>query len=74
MNMRMIEMSIKNRKITEVADLEKKAEFIEYPEEIKEIPQTSTQKLENLLKDKNLREKFFEGVTYEKDPTESTEE
>jgi hypothetical protein len=67
MNMRMAEMNLKNKKRTVVSDLEKKAKYIEYPEEISEIAPTQPQKLDNILKDKSLREKFFEGVTYEKD-------
>ena len=69
MSMRMTEMNIKKNKITPVIDLEKKEKYIEYPEEIKLTPKLPTQKLEEILKDRNLREKFFQGVEYQKDPT-----
>lgn len=73
MSMRMSEMNAKNKKESVISDFEKKRKFIEYPEEIKPIEKTASQKLEDLLKDKNLREKFFEGVEYQKDPSEETD-
>jgi len=70
MTMRMREMNEKKNKKT-VYDYERKDKYIEYPEEIKPMQKTPTQKLEDLLKDKNMREKFFEGIEYKNDPSES---
>ena len=71
--MRISEMNLKNNKKTEVSDLEKKTKYIEYPEEISEPKPDSKRILTDLLKDKELKERFFEGISYEKDPPASEE-
>jgi hypothetical protein len=74
MNMRISEMNEKKQKKVEITDLKKKSEFVEYPEEIFESSEKSTgRQLTDLLKNKEFKEKFFEGVTYEKDPVEESE-
>ncbi len=72
MNMRMSEMNERKKK-SQIVDFEKKKQFIEYPEEIKPMEKTHSQKLEELLRDQNLRQKFFEGVEYQKDATGESE-
>ncbi len=74
MNMRLSEMNLKKNKQLEVKDLEKKSQYIEYPEEILETKPNSQKILGDLLKDNEMREKFFEGVSYEKDPAPSSDE
>ena len=74
MNMRISEMNEKKQKKVEITDLRKKSKFVEYPEEIFESSEKSTDRqLTDLLKNKEFKEKFFEGVTYEKDPVEESE-
>ena len=74
MNMRLSEMNLKKNKQVEVKDLNKKSQYIEYPEEILETKPSSQKILGDLLKDNEMREKFFEGVSYEKDPAPSSDE
>ena len=71
MNMRMSEMNMRNRRRKEVVDLTKKQQYIEYPEEITPVESIVGNDLSEVLRNKELREKFFEGVSYEKDQTES---
>jgi hypothetical protein len=73
MNMRFAEMNLKKGKKLHISDYQKKTEFIEYPEEMKEGPKPDKLSFNEAMKDKTLRDKFFEGVTYEKDPVESSE-
>jgi hypothetical protein len=67
MSMRLTEFQVKNRQ-QEVIDLTKKNKFIEYPEEILPIENQLNNKVENILSNEELRSKFFEGVTFDKDP------
>lgn len=64
-------MNMRNRRRKKVIDLTKKQQYIEYPEEITPVEGTVSKDLSDVLRNKDLREKFFEGVSYEKDQTES---
>lgn len=48
-------------------DLQKKEKYIEYPEEIADIPLSRQQKV---FQNKDSYSKFVEGVEFEKDPSE----
>ncbi len=67
MSMRLTELQVKNKHHT-VDDLNKKNKYIEYPEEIIPIKNTIDDKLKDIYGNEELRSKFFEGVSYEKDP------
>ena len=60
--MRMSEMNMRNRRRLEVSDLTKKQQYIEYPEEITPMASAGND-LSDVLGNKELREKFFEGVS-----------
>ncbi len=74
MNMRFSEMNLKKHKKLIVSDYSKKKEFIEYPEELKDATKPDGLVYRDIIDNKELRDKFFEGVTYEKDPVESKDE
>ncbi len=74
MNMRFAEMNVRKKREIRVSDFEKKSQYIEYPEEMTDNKISSNLQLSELLKDKELKEKFFDGVTYEKDPVETSDE
>ncbi len=64
--MRMAEMNLKKNK-PEVIDLTKRNQYIEYPEEIQPVGETMKDKLDSILKDPELKGRFFDGVSFEKD-------
>ena len=75
MNMRISEMNLKKNKQVEVTDLTKKSKYVEYPEEISDFNEERPEdKLFQAFKNKDLKDKFFEGVTYERDPVEESSE
>ncbi len=74
MNMRFAEMNLKNNKKHLVSDFEKKTQYIEYPEEMIEGSKPDSIAFKEVMQNKSMREKFFEGVSYEKDPVESSDE
>ncbi len=68
MSMKIREMNEKKQvENAEVYDYTRKQKYIEYPEEIKSMGKTMNQKLDDVLNDTSMREKFFEGVEYTKD-------
>ena len=72
--MRFAEMNLKNNKKHLVSDFEKKTQYIEYPEEMIEGSKPDSIAFKEVMQNKSMREKFFEGVSYEKDPVESSDE
>jgi hypothetical protein len=67
MSMRLTELQVKNKQ-QEIIDLTKKNKFIEYPEEIVPVDSSFDDKVTNIFNNQELRSKFFDGVTFEKDP------
>lgn len=71
--MRFAEMNLKKKQRLKISDYEKKTKYIEYPEEMNLGPKPFSVEMEEAFNDPNIRDKFFEGVTYEKDPQNSEE-
>ncbi len=67
MTMRLTELQVKNKQ-QPINDLHKKNKYIEYPEEIVPTRNTTYDQMEEIMNNEELRSKFFDGVSYEKDP------
>lgn len=67
MKYRMDEHQLSKEK-KKISDIEKASQFIEYPEEIEDIPLKK-----HILENKNMKEKFIEGVTFDADEPEAEE-
>lgn len=67
MSMRLTELQVKNKQ-QEIPELNKKNKYIEYPEEIVPLEKSMEDKFNDIFYNEELKNKFFEGVNFEKDP------